>query len=93
MRGHADPVMGNGAEHDGAGRGAQAVDDDLLAGGAQVLIFVDVGADPAAAIVGNPNHRLARAHPCQQENRREQPVTNFISQPQFNLSNPNLMIL
>ena len=91
MRGHADPVVGYRAEHDGAGRGAQAVDDDLFAGAAQALIFVDIGADPAAAIVGDPHHRLARAHPCQKRTAASNPVTNFISRPQFKLSNPNLM--
>ena len=59
-------VVRNRAENDGARRGAQAVDDDRLARSAQALIFVDVTADPAAAIISNPDHRMARAHPCQQ---------------------------
>ena len=73
VRGHADLVMGHRAENDGAGGGAQAVDDHGLARAAQVLIFVDIGADPAATILTDTNHRMARANSCQQENRREQP--------------------
>ena len=73
VRGYADPIMGNRAENDGARGGAQAVDDDCLAGGAQALIFVDIGADPAAAVVGNPHYRLARPYPCQQQHSCKQP--------------------
>src|SRR5213594_4303230 len=40
---------------------------------AQALVFVDIGADPAAAIIGNPHHRLARPYPRQQQYRRKQP--------------------
>ena len=55
----------------------------VLARGAQALVSVDIGADPAAAIVGNPNHRMARAYPCQQENRTQAtPSPNFMPQPQ-----------
>ena len=93
MRGHADLVMRNRAENDGAGRGAQAVDDDGLAGSAQALIFVDIGADPAAAIIGNPNHRMAAPTPASRRTAASNPVTNFMSQPQSKPSNPNLIVL
>jgi hypothetical protein len=73
VRSDANPVMGNRAEHDSASRGAEAVDDDGFSRGAQALVFVDIGADPAAAVVGNPHHRLARPYPRQQQHRCKQP--------------------
>ena len=73
VRGDADLVAGNRAEDDGAGRGAEAVDDDGFARSTQALIFVDVSSDPPPAIVGNPDHGLRRPHARKQENRREQP--------------------
>ena len=44
----------------------------ILAGSAQALVFVDIGADAAAPIVGDPHYRVTGAHPCKQQNRREQ---------------------
>ena len=93
VRGHTDPVMGNRAEHDGAGRGAQAIDDDGFTRGAQALVFVDIGADPAAAIIGNPHHRLARPYPRQQQYRRKQPRQQLhIPAPVEEMSKPNLIV-
>src|SRR5262245_12762986 len=71
-RGNADAVMRNGAEHDGAGRGAETIDDHGLAGRTQALILVDISADAAAAIIRDPYHCVTGAHPCQKENRRKQ---------------------
>ena len=94
VRGDADPVMGNRAENDGAGRGAQAVDDDRFARGAQALILVDIGADPAAAIIGNPHHRLARPYPRQQQHRCKQPRHQLhFPAPVGRMSKPNLIVL
>ena len=73
MRGNANLVVRDRAEDDGAGRGAQAVDDHGFAGGAQALISVDVGADPAAAVIRDPNHRMTCPHARQQQQRREHP--------------------
>src|SRR6202012_6050422 len=58
------------AENDSAGRGAQAVDDYGLTRPAQVLIFIDISADPATTILTDANHRMARANSRQQENHR-----------------------
>ena len=94
VRGHADLVMGNRAEHDGAGRGAQAVDDDGLAGSAQALVFVDIGSDPAAAVIGNADHCMARAHALPAgEPPRATPSRTSCPSPSPNLSNPNLIAL
>jgi len=82
MRRHADLVVGNRAQHDGAGRRTQTVNDDRLARAAQALIFVDIGANPATAVLGNPNHGVARAHSCHQKNRREQPGHELHFKPQ-----------
>src|SRR5450631_3423641 len=70
--GHADPVMSNRTENDGAGRGTKTVDDHHLARAAYALIFFDVGVDSAAAVFHNPNHRLTCSNPCEQESRRQQ---------------------
>ena len=40
---------------------------------AQALVLVDVGADPAAAVIRDPNHRVTSPHARDQENRRKQP--------------------
>jgi hypothetical protein len=64
--------MRNRAEDDGAGRCAQTIDDDGLTRTTKVLIFIDVGSDPAASIFGNPDHRVTRSHMSQQKNRCEQ---------------------
>src|SRR5258708_13378523 len=83
VRGKGDVVVGNWAEQDGAGGGTQGDDDDGFAGTAQALIFVDVSADPAAAILADPDHRVTSPNPGQQENRREQPSHDFHVLPQF----------
>ena len=92
VRGHANLVVGNGAENDGAGRSTETVDDHRFAGGAQALIFVDIGADPAAAVVRDPNHGMACPDARDQQDRREQPRNELHDQPQSNLSNPNLTV-
>src|SRR4030081_3004259 len=49
---------------------------------AQALIFVDVSANPPAAVLGYPDHGVTRPHTRQQENRGEQPRHKFHIQPQ-----------
>ncbi|WP_249225787.1 hypothetical protein [Tardiphaga alba] len=88
--------MRNGAEHDSAGRGAEAVDDNGFARGAQALIFIDIGSDPAAAVIGDADHGVACTDACDQkachqQNRRQQARHEFHAQPQ-NLSIPNLSV-
>ncbi len=52
-RGHADLVHRHDAEHQGAGRIADAVDDDALVVVADALVFGLVFLDIAAVITGN----------------------------------------
>jgi hypothetical protein len=52
-RRHAKVVARNDAQDHGAGRKAGAVNNDVLAGFAQVFQFVEVGADLAAGIGGD----------------------------------------
>jgi len=66
FRRHADFVMGNGPQNDGAGGSAQAVDNHRLARTTKVLVFVDVGSDSAAAILGDPDHCVTSSHPRKQ---------------------------
>jgi hypothetical protein len=63
--------MRDGTENDGAGRGTETVDDHNLAGVAHTLKFTDVGFDPPATVLGNPNLRAACCNSSKQENRRE----------------------
>src|SRR6266849_5044843 len=56
---HAYPVMRNRTENDGARRGTITVDDHPLARDSHTLIAVDVGSDPAARVIQNPNRRIA----------------------------------
>ena len=62
-------------------RGAHAVDDDRLSRRTPVLVFVDVGSDPAAIVVSNPDLCMARSHARQSKNRREQRRRKFHTQP------------
>src|SRR6201995_1031840 len=59
VRGDADLVARNRPEHDGASRQASPVDDDGLARGAQLLVFVDVVSDSSAAMVGDADRCVA----------------------------------
>ena len=68
-------------------RRAIAVDDDpsrpKCAG---YDIIVEVGSDPAAAIIGNPDYRIARAYPLHRSRAAvSKNVANFISPPWFEL--------
>ncbi len=56
---HAYPVMRNRTENDGASRGTITVDDHPLARDSHTLISVDVGSDPAARVIHNPNRCIA----------------------------------
>ena len=85
-RRHANLVVRNRAENDGARRGAQAVDDDCLARSPQALIFVEVSADLAAAIISNPDDGVGRAHSCKKDSRRQQNRRKFHVPPR---SKPN----
>ena len=87
MRGDADLVVGDRAEDDGAGRGAEPVDDDGFARGAQALVFVDIGADPAAAVIGDPDHGMAWPHSASNSTAASNPVTSFMSLPQIRIWN------
>ena len=81
-RGDADLVVRHRAEHDGAGRGAQPVDHHGLAGGAQALVLVDIGSDSAAAIVGDPDHGVARRRrPAINSTAASNPVSNLMASP------------
>lgn len=51
-------AMRDGAEDDGAGRGAEAVDDDRLPRLPEVLVSVDVGSNPAAPVIRDADHRM-----------------------------------
>ena len=95
VRGNADPVVGNRAEHDGAGRGAQAINDDGFARGTQALVLVDIGADPPTAIIGYPHYGLACPHPRQQQHRGKQTrqQLHHPSPSQSQVSKPNLIVL
>jgi len=68
---HAYPVMRNHTENDGASRGTITVDDRPLARHSRALISVDVGSDPAARVIHNPNRRIACSNSCEQGSRRE----------------------
>jgi hypothetical protein len=70
--GHAYFVMRYCAENDGAGRGTKPVDDYHLARVAYIPISIDVGFNPAATILLNPNLRVAYSNSSEQENGREQ---------------------
>jgi hypothetical protein len=59
------------AKNDGAGQGTITIDDHHLARTPHALIFLDVGSDPAATVLHNPNRRVARSDSREQENRRE----------------------
>jgi hypothetical protein len=59
------------AKNDGAAQGTITIDDHHLARTPHALIFLDVGSDPAATVLHNPNRRVARSDSREQENRRE----------------------
>ena len=67
-------------------RGAITVDDDRFARRAQPLIFVDVGSDLAAAIIGDPDARVARASPAISITEANKSAANFMSRRSGNLS-------
>lgn len=71
----------------GAGGRAEAVDDDGVAGLAEVLVLVDISSDPATAVVRDPNHRVRRPHACDQANRRKQPRQKLHCPPPQSFSN------
>ncbi len=68
-RGHANPVMRNRAENDGAGRETNTVYDYHLARTAQTPILIDLGAHPAATVLPNPNRRIACSNAREHDNR------------------------
>ena len=80
--------MGNGAKNDGAGRGAQTVDNDRLARTAQALIFIHVNANPAAMVLNNQHRRMTGANSCHQEHRRDLSRQELHIQPQFKSVEP-----
>ena len=41
------------------------------------MIFFEVGSDPASAIIGNPDYRIARAYPCKEECHSQQNRRKF----------------
>ena len=41
------------------------------------MIFFEVGSDPAAPIIGNPDYRIARTHPRKEESRSQQNRRKF----------------
>ena len=51
-------------------------------GGAHGPTVVGVVANASTTVVGNPDYRVTRPHPRQQDNRREQPRHQFHIQPQ-----------
>jgi len=63
---NADPVARNGAENNGARRSAQPVDNHRLAGRAQALVFIDVGADTPAAIICDADYGVGVRTPYEQ---------------------------
>jgi len=69
--GHADFVVRDRVEDDGAGRGTETVNDHGFAGWAKAPISVDVCSDPAAVIVRDPDYRMTCSHARKQQNRRE----------------------
>jgi hypothetical protein len=70
-RGHAYLVMRNRTENDGPGRGTITVDDQHCARAAHALILIDIGFDPAARVLRNPNRRVTCSNPREQNNRRD----------------------
>ena len=70
-RGHANPIMRNRAENDGAGRETITVYDYHLARTAQALILIDVDSHPAATILPNPNRRIACPNAREHDNRHQ----------------------
>ena len=69
MRGHTDAIGGDGAEDDGAGRGAKAINDHHFSGRTQMLIFVKIGSDAATAVTRDPDHGIAWLHSRNQDAR------------------------
>ena len=74
---YTDSLMGNRAEDNCAGRGAKAVNDYCLAGGAQMFVPFYITTDLSASIISNSNYRMACTRTRQQEHCRERPRKQF----------------
>ena len=84
-RGHADIVVRDRTQDDGAGRETETIYHHGFAGSAQAHKFVEVGSDAAAAITRDTNARMARSQVRQQETRREQ------NRHEFHVPTPSAM--
>jgi hypothetical protein len=69
--GHAYPIMRHRPENDGTSRGTITIDDHHLARATHAFISFDVGSDPAARVLSDPNRRDASSNSRDQEIRRE----------------------
>ena len=52
------------------------------------MIFFEVGSDPASAIIGNPDYRVARAYPSKEKSHSQQNRRKFHIPPLIHTARP-----